>query len=381
MKKLTHCIERKKSVLTDKENLEHLYIFKDFPVFMGCVDAPQSDDLVADMVWNICRDTGVIQLGRLLPLEVIYLDQHNDGVGKIWQDHYMAFAKFLAKFNPKQVLEIGGAHDYIANNLWGLNPGVEWTMAEPNPQQINNPKIKVIKGWFDGKFKLETSVDTVVHSHVLEHTYNPLEFMENIGGFLKKGDRHIFTFPNMLPMLEHKFTNCINFEHTVLLTEDIIDYLLRKTGFKIIEKEYYGAPHSIFYATEKTDVPDNLLPISNKYKIYKKVFTDYINYHIDMVRDLNRATENCSEPVYLFGAHIFSQALIQFGLKIDKIVCLLDNSLIKCKKRLYGTSLIVESPQVLRGKGKVNVILKAGIYNEEIKKDILENINADVIFW
>ena len=380
MRRPTRCVERNKSIITGKENLEHLHTFKDFPVFMGCVDTPQDEDMVADMEWNICRDTGVIQLGKLLPLEVLYLDQHNDGVGRVWQEHYTAFAKFLAKFRPKRILEIGGAHDYIANNLWNIDPDVVWTTVEPNPQHIDNQKIKVIRGWFDDAFKLEMPVDTVVHSHVLEHTYYPLEFIGHIGRFLNKGDKHIFTLPNMLPMLEQKFTNCLNFEHTVLLTEDIVDFFLKKTGFKILEKEYYGDPHSIFYATEKTDMPDNVPTISNKYEEYKKVFMDYISYHIAMVDNLNKAIAKSKEPVYLFGAHIFSQTLIQFGLKTDNIVCVLDNSSLKNKKRLYGTSLIVESPQILRGRGKVNVILKAGIYNEEIKKDILENINDEVVF-
>ncbi|MGB2580230.1 MAG: methyltransferase domain-containing protein [Minisyncoccia bacterium] len=381
MKRLTEYIERDKSLITGKENLEHLYTFKDFPVFMGCVETPQEDDVVADMVWNICKDTGLIQLGKLLPLEILYLNQHNDGVGEIWQDHYKTFAKFLEKFKPKQILEIGGAHDYIANNLWDLNKDVEWATVEPNPQYIDNPKIKVLQAWFDDKFKLEIPVDTVIHSHVLEHTYNPFEFLENISKFLKKGDKHIFTFPNMLSMLENKFTNCINFEHTILLTEEIVDCILLKTGFKIIKKEYFGTPHSIFYATEKIDVPNIISPIPNNYEPYKEVFMDYINYHINIVKGLNIIIEESKEPVYIFGAHIFSQALIQFGLKTGKIVGLLDNSLSKNKKRLYGTSLIVESPKILKGKGKVKVILKAGIYNEEIKKDILENINSEVEFY
>jgi hypothetical protein len=100
-----------------------------------------------------------------------------------------------------------------------------------------------------------------------------------------------------------------------------------------------------------------------------------------MVSNLNKLIKKSDVPVYLFGAHIFSQTLIQFGLNADKIVSVLDNSPIKQGKRLYGTLLNVESPKVLKGKGKINLILKAGIYNDEIKKDILENINSEVVFW
>src|SRR3990170_4049349 len=100
-------IIREKSILTDKSNLEHLFTFKNFPVFMGCVDLPIKEDLFADMEWDICKDTGIIQLRKLLPINVLYLNQHNDGTGKYWQDHYTAFAKFLYKYKSKNILKIG----------------------------------------------------------------------------------------------------------------------------------------------------------------------------------------------------------------------------------------------------------------------------------
>ncbi|MCD4706071.1 class I SAM-dependent methyltransferase, partial [bacterium] len=344
---------REKSLLSGENNLEQLYAFKDFPVFMGCVNAPQYKDLAADMSWEICRDTGLIQLKKLLPLDILYLDQHNDGIGKVWQDHYLAFSKFLRKYKPKKVLEIGGAHDHIARNYMEMDSSIKWISVEPNPQYINNKKIKVIKDWFDDKFTLDENVDTIIHSHVFEHTYSPFEFISHIGKFLKIGDKHIFTFPNMLEMLKRKFTNCLNFEHTIFLTEYFTDYILQKQGFKIIEKEYYGDPHSIFYATQKIVSGDNDIILENKYIEYKKIFMNFINYHLDIVNNLNNKIEKSSKSVYLFGGHIFSQYLINFGLKEDRIESILDNSPIKQNKRLYGTSLNVFSPKILKKKDNV----------------------------
>ena len=144
MKKVTNLTIRNASLLTGKPNLEPLYTFKDFPVFMGCVETPQGEDMVADMAWDICKDTGLIQLRDLLPLEVLYMNQHNEGIGKTWQEHYQEFAKFLYKYNPQQVLEIGGAHDYIAENYWKLGGNAKWITVEPNPQHITSPDIRVI---------------------------------------------------------------------------------------------------------------------------------------------------------------------------------------------------------------------------------------------
>lgn len=380
MKLLAELINRPKSILTGNLDMERLFCFADFSTFMGCVSTPMSEDVIADMDWYIDPESGIIQLSRLIPLDVLYLNQHNDGTGKIWQSLYSEFADFVFKhYKGKNILEIGGAHDKIAKIFFEVGGLAAWTIIEPNPENINNDKVKVIKSWFDENSKFDFSIDTIVHSHVLEHAFNPREFMERISNILPIGGRHIFALPNMQPMLESKFTNCLNFEHTIFLTEYFVDYLLVKYGFKIIEKKYFGNPHSIFYATEKS-TEKNEFVFANKYIEYKKIFLDFIDYHKTMVAELNKKIADTDKPVYLFGAHIFSQYLINFGLNVEKIVSILDNSPLKQGKRLYGTNLIVESPKVLSDKNGAIIILKAGIYNNEIKKDISDNINRDVIF-
>ena len=58
MKKITNYIQRNKSVICSKDNLEHLYTFKNFPVFMGCTKNSINEDLFADMVWEIDPESG-----------------------------------------------------------------------------------------------------------------------------------------------------------------------------------------------------------------------------------------------------------------------------------------------------------------------------------
>ncbi|ELV0449409.1 SAM-dependent methyltransferase, partial [Campylobacter jejuni] len=62
----------------------------------------------------------------------------------------------------------------------------------------------------------------------------------------------------------------------------------------------------------------------------------------------------------------------------EKIINILDNNPSKQEKRLYGTKFIVKSPKILKDQDDSLVILNAGIYNDEIEKDILENINNNV---
>lgn len=371
-------IIRDTSVLTEKKNLEHLYEFQQFPVFMGCTDKSSSEDIKADMSFSICKDTGIIQLDKLLPLDLVYQSQHNDGIGKIWQDHYRAFSHFLDEFSPKKILEIGGAHDFIANDFLTRNSNAHWTVIEPHPLFESSERIRVIRGWFDDEFRLDDAIDTIIHSHVFEHAYNPLDFLRHISSFLKAGERHIFTFPNMVEMLSKKYTNCLNFEHTAFLAEPFVDVLLHNNDFRILKKEYFQ-DHSIFYATEKVET-GNFVKSSfpDKYEEYRKLFLDFIHYHQKLVDDLNDKLKSFDGDVYLFGAHIFSQYLIQFDLDQEMIKNILDNSVMKNKKRLYGTDLIVEKPEIIQGLDSPAVILKIGSYRDEVIKQ-LRALNQNVV--
>lgn len=372
-------IERNESVVTGKANVEPLFKLDDFPVLFVCTDSPAEDDLVAPMEWGIDRDTGTIQLTKLIPLEILYPEQHADGTGKTWEEYYSDFADYILKNNPKNVLEIGGGMGVVADLAITRSPHINWTIIEPNPLQIKNKKIDIISDFFDKNFKSEKKFDTVIFSQVMEHVYDPNEFVSSIAKFLSPGQKLVCAYPNLKLWLERKYTNTINFEHTMFLTDYFVDYLFAKHGFVIKDKTFYK-DHSIFYTVEKTGDAKTAPKFENKYDEYKKIFMDFVDYHKNLVKDLNAKIDSSKEPVYLFGAHIFSAFLFAFGLKSDKITSIIDNSKLKNKRRLYGTNFITDYPEILRGKGKVNVILKAGPYSDEIKKQLL-SINNNVTIW
>lgn len=375
-------INRNTDVITNSANLEDLHAVTDVPILMSCTAEKESTDIKKDLIWQISKDSGIIQLKNLIPLNVLYSVPHSGTTGGMWLQHHQEFSKFLSKFNPTSVLEIGGAHgilatDYLKNNM------IPWTIIEPNPCPIDKCLAKFIKRFFDDKFsvnEINEKIDTIVHSHVFEHVYDPTEFMQNISNIMHNGNKLIFTLPNLQIMLENKYTNCINFEHTIFLSEPYIEYLLSKFGFRVIEKTYFSN-HSIFYSTVRDDTvaPFELDP--NLYEQNKQIYLDYVKYYEDLIIELNNKSKYTTLPIYLFGAHVFSQYLLTLGLDSTKINSILDNDPKKHGKRLYGTGLKIQSPSVLSSVEPMIVILKAGFYNEEIKQDILKNINPNIIFW
>lgn len=375
-------LERNHCVVSGREDLEALYSFKNFPVFMGCVEHPEEEDIRAEMNWWISRSTGSLQLNPLIPLEVLYSASHGSGsTGRLWQQHHKAFAEFLLRYNVKNALEIGAGHGVLVKNYISLVPEAHWTIVEPNPAIKPQKNINVIRGIFDHRFSPDSKIDAIVHSHVLEHVYEPMEFMTAIGRVLRVGQMHLFAVPRLEVMLERKYTNCINFEHTVFLTEPFIEFLLEVNGFKVIEKSYFLDDHSIFYATQKQNSNSVSKAVPNQNEKNKKLFNDYILFHHDLIIDLHKKINDYKGKVYLFGGHVFSQYLIGFGLDVNKIECILDNDPAKQGKRLYGTSLMVRSPKILAGDKDPVVILRSGVYNQEIKEDLTDNINPKVIFW
>lgn len=371
-------IARNRSIITGKKNLEHLYTFHQFPVFFGCVDHPMAQDIRADMRWMICPESGIIQLDQLIPLEILYQAQHVDATGQTWAAHNTEFADYInAQTGPKQrIMEIGGGAGKLAQLVLHKNTTAHWYIVEPNPLVLPSDRIDVIPQFFDEHFHTDLPIDTMVFSHVLEHAYDPRGFLHAIAQCLYVGQRLIFAYPNLLVWLQHKFTNTLNFEHTIFLTDYFVDYLLKKEGFTITYKHCYGE-HSIFYTAKKIRKPSPAT-FTNHYASYKHLFLDFIQYYKTLVNKMNEQISSFHGTVYLFGGHIFSQYLIEFGLDTRRITAILDNSPIKQNKRLYGSSLSIRSPKVITTESKTAVILKVGVHRDEIYRQ-LKKLNPKVL--
>ena len=186
----------------------------------------------------------------------------------------------------------------------------------------------------------------------------------------------LFSIPNMQKWLENKWTNTLNFEHTILLTEKVVEYLLAAHGFKIHKKHYFGE-HSIFYHAKYDKNFKVKLVLQNQYQNNKALFLNMYNHYNKQIAALNIKLAQTEKAIYLFGAHLFSQYLIYHGLCSTNIKAILDNNQNKHNKRLYGTTLLVYSPQILKNIPNSLVILNAGAYNKEIEEQ-LYTINSKV---
>ena len=154
---------------------------------------------------------------------------------------------------------------------------------------------------------------------------------------------------------------------------------MESNGFSLITREKFMDDHSMFYHFKKTTKNKvDIKNFENKYDYNKKLFTEWFDHHKNEAENLLQQIQKTNSPVFLFGAHIFSQTLLNFGLDEKHIGCILENDDKKHNKRLYGTNLIVKSPDILKDQHEPMIILRAGVYNNEIKEQILK-INPSAI--
>jgi len=368
---------REKCLVGDTADMEEIFRIKNFPAYIGTTDLDKADDIENDLIFDISKSSGMVQIRELVPLEIVYDKYHCEALGPTWKKHHDEFARFLNNFPVKNIIEVGGSNGYTANTFLKLKETAEWTLIDPTPASTKNttPRLKVIEGFFSKEVVESLIFDTVVHSHTLEHMHDPDAFIKVIAENLDKGEYHVFAVPNLRKYFENRYSNVLNFEHTYYLSEQFLEYFLKKYGFKIVEKKYF-LDHSIFYSTVKESEAKPNLKCNNFYEDNRTLLEDYNNYFTLLVEKINDVLRN--KKFYLFGAHVFSQFLIKKGLRSENIINVLDNSQIKHNQRLYGTNLICKLPEIITNDEEPIVVVFAGGYQEEIERQF-RRLNPQVL--
>ncbi|MDA9277877.1 class I SAM-dependent methyltransferase [Amylibacter sp.] len=219
---------------------------------MGFTTNDETADIFVDQLWSKGRLSGVYQLSSLVELDLLYAEQYDTGViGDLWKDHHERLANFIASnIDNQPIFEIGGAHSILSveSARYGFD---DWTIIEPAPNPLSGCNAVIHQGFFDAETKLSNQ-NVLVHPHVLEHVYNPLNFLQLCHNQLKAHGVIIFSVQKIHQIVKHNYSNAFNFEHTIFLTRHIIDFMLSKVGFSIGAIKFFHPDHSSFYYCTKT---------------------------------------------------------------------------------------------------------------------------------
>jgi hypothetical protein len=297
------------------------------------------------MNWAECSNCGTVQLEALPSLELIYREAHNEGIGKVWSEHEARFSNFVSRH------AIGRVHRI-------------------EPAALNSRELAVP----DFSRRLN---GTLVHSHTMEHWRSPRDVLGALARNMVIGSRMIFSIPAMNSLLRAGILATLNFEHSFLLSNPVVARLLNQAGFAMRAVEHYDG-HSNFFACERVEPHSKNRTESDltEGRLVKRILTK----NQRDVLGISEAIGQFEGPVYLFGAHIFSQYLLKLGLREEVLAGVLDNSRAKEGKRLYGSRLLVSHPSQLQTEAPTMFIVRTGVYDGEIKRGLREQFGGNAIF-
>lgn len=347
------------------------FIQFEMPVFMGT-----SDNIVKQtehMAFQECVNCGNVQIKTQVDPTILYQNNHNIGVyGKMWEEHYQQLASFVAPVvENKNVFEISDPSLKILKKSTGYKT---WTIIEPNIDIQDIPaNVFIIRDFFSKDYKTDKKYDVIIHSHFMEHVFDIHEFLDKCYDLLNEDGVMAFSIPNLHEWLKRANTpvNVLHFEHTYFYTHELVSVLLTNHGFTVDSTEYYKN-HSIFYKCRKT------VPISQPYSKIQ-VANLFLNCHTKCLEHIEKINSICNDrpETYIFSGHVFSQYYIFNGLA--KITGILDNSVNKQGKYLFGTDYKIESPnRIVNDSAPIVICSHTGVYFDEIAKQ-LRDLNKNVV--
>jgi hypothetical protein len=369
--------ERRACAACGAPGLEPLLEITGVPVHMGCTDQPSSQDVSCDQRWATCPRCGSVQLAALAPLDLVYQTQHNGAVGGVWARHHTALAEFVAARAPQSVVEVGGASGALAREYAATHEIDSWTVVEPNPTFTPEPPINLIATYVEEVDDVVADADAVVHSHLLEHLYEPRAFLAGMREQARPEAPMLLSVPDLASLLAQSGANALNFEHTYFFDVELLEWMLRDAGYTVTSTERFEQ-HSFFIEALPDAEPGAAGPPPDAGE-GARAFARFVETARADAQELIARAAAFNGPVYLFGAHVFSQFLIGCGFPPERAAAVLDNDPAKQGLRLYGTPLTVQPPAVLDGVGAA-VIVRATHYTAEIT-DQLRALAPGVEIW
>lgn len=385
-------MQRTRCVACRSDKLELLRTVPDFPLNSNSEPSPTLEDR-QDMLLGTCTECHQIQLLQLAELKKLYKGGHNASIiGELWQNHYKELSKFILDniplFTSSRVLDIGDPNYKVARELLGFHG--EWIAMDPNCRDAGpqgnwgwngSVKLTSMRTFFDDKFDSKLEVDVVLHSHLFEHIYTPLDFLEQVRRILTPDGYMCFSVPNM----QHiglsgawPFTG-VFLEHTYHLSEHCLRYMLHQTGFKIVSTRAYGN-HSTFYLVKKATEPATSASLQLDLALltaYNVQSLGWFASSLDVLQKLIHSVETAEAPIYVYGAHYLSQVLLQLlGGKV-KVLGIIDKDPAKQGKYLTGSSSPTYGLEIIPTVTERIVIGHCGLYKDEIYRQ-LRALNSTV---
>lgn len=356
----------------NKLSTTYFYEDKKIPVAVYCVDTSITDDYLIPYNIYICSCCNTVQTKYLGDLKEIYKYNHADGTGSIMGNLHNKVCDIMLKYkdNINNIIEIGSSKGILADLILNKLDNIEYNIIDP--AYIGSSINKTIyNNFYENINDNNINANTIIISHVFEHFYNPIEIINKINKNTNI-DNFILVWPDLDYYLENNVLHVLNTEHTFYVSNKYIKNLFKLYNFTLIEETFYEGHSVIFYfKRSKVNLIENNITIEFKNNI--ETIPLYFNNIDKIITYFNNVINDAEIPVYIWPCSIHTIFLTVFGLNINKISNILDNSPLKINKKVYGLDKIcLDFNEVLKKNEKSIIILNGGIFNKEVEHLLLK---------
>lgn len=150
------------------------------PVSIGCTLQPHQQDQYKDIEYSFCRSCGCTQIINPVDRELLYKESHNNTYSTpTWALHHKEFSDFiLSNALSDDFLEIGGSPGVLAKLIKAKKPRCKYAILDLCDSDPNIENLTYIQANCEDYTYVNRP--TLLLSHVFEHLYNPLFFLQNI---------------------------------------------------------------------------------------------------------------------------------------------------------------------------------------------------------
>jgi 2-polyprenyl-3-methyl-5-hydroxy-6-metoxy-1,4-benzoquinol methylase len=185
-------------------------------------------------------------------------------IGYIQEDYDIAqpfvedFRKFLFKYsdqlNPKaNVLEIGCGGAVLLKEL--KDSGLNCVGVDPSPTALRASEkygFELVPSFFDSS-AFSAKFDLIFHSDVLEHSFDPMEFISDQRKILNRDGIIVVSVPDATENIKHGDISIAMHQHLQYFSADSLRALMMNSGFEILEIRTAGYGGSLYCAARKID--------------------------------------------------------------------------------------------------------------------------------
>lgn len=321
----------------------------------------------------ICDHCNTPQIKYLGNLDEIYKINHADGTGSTMKQMHEKKLELVLKYKDtiNGIIEIGSSKGILSDHILE-NVDIDYYIIEPS-YFGNHEKKVVISDYYENVEDKKINANTIIMSHVFEHFYEPLEILKKI----EKNDNieNIFlTFPNFEKYIEEGIHHVLNTEHTFYVDNEFIEKLFSMHGFELVEINFYKSHSALFYFKRNYKLKELDIKLKNKIdniNLYFEKIHEIVNYFNNIIEINN------NKNIYIFPASCHSAFLTIFGLKYKQITGMVDNSVNKIGKKMYGLDLEIFSfNEMIKNEKDSIFLINGGVFNSEIEETLkINNIN------